>query len=107
MIFTLSNIFFKRECHGGYDGGNPHDFTVFLDKNRNRNCYAIFNLNFFFKCMCHGSYDSDPHDISCSRKKWGQGSVENLGKKCPNFIRTIGRHFDNLMKWLVRLGSIK
>ena len=28
-------------------------------------------------------------------------------KKCPNFIRTIGRHFDNLMKWLVRLGSIK
>ena len=28
-------------------------------------------------------------------------------KKCPNFIRTIGRHPDNLMYWLVRLGSIK
>ena len=27
-------------------------------------------------------------------------------KKCPNFIRTIGWHLDNLMKWLVRLGSI-
>ena len=28
-------------------------------------------------------------------------------KKCPNFIRTIGRHLDSLLKWLVRLGSIK
>ena len=28
-------------------------------------------------------------------------------EKCPNFIRTIGRHPDNLMYWLVRLGSIK
>ena len=27
--------------------------------------------------------------------------------KCPNFIRTIGWHPDNLMYWLVRLGSIK
>ena len=30
-----------------------------------------------------------------------------LIKKSPNFIRTKGRHFDNLMTWLVRLGSIK
>ena len=27
--------------------------------------------------------------------------------KSPNFIRTKARHFDNLMSWLVRLGSIK
>ena len=26
-------------------------------------------------------------------------------EKCPNFIRTIGRHLDNLMKWLVRMGN--
>ena len=29
----------------------------------------------------------------------------NVIKKCPNFIRTIGRHLDNLMKWLVRMGN--
>ena len=28
-------------------------------------------------------------------------------KKSPNFIRTKAWHFDNLMSWLVRLGSIK
>ena len=28
-------------------------------------------------------------------------------EKSPNFIRTKARHFDNLMSWLVRLGSIK
>ena len=26
-------------------------------------------------------------------------------KKCPNFIRTIGRHLDDLMYWLVKTGS--
>ena len=28
-----------------------------------------------------------------------------LYPKSPNFIHTKGRHFDNLMTWLVRLGS--
>ena len=28
-----------------------------------------------------------------------------LNKKYPNFIRTIGRHLDNLRKWLVRMGN--
>ena len=32
---------------------------------------------------------------------------KGASKKGPNFIRTKGRHFDNLMTWLVRLGSIK
>ena len=26
-------------------------------------------------------------------------------KKCLKFIRTIGQHLDNLMKWLVRMGN--
>ncbi len=38
----------------------------------------------------------------CYAKK-GQ-YIESV-KKCPNFIRTIGRHLDNLMKWLVRMGN--
>ena len=29
----------------------------------------------------------------------------NVIKKCPNFIRTIVRHLDNLLKWLVRMGN--
>ena len=29
----------------------------------------------------------------------------SLLKKCPNFIRTIGWHLDNLMQWLVRMGN--
>ena len=34
-------------------------------------------------------------------------SMSKTKEKSLNFIRTKGRHFDNLMTWLVRLGSIK
>ena len=34
-------------------------------------------------------------------------SQNHISLKSPNFIRTKARHFDNLMSWLVRLGSIK
>ena len=45
--------------------------------------------------------NSDKGIAILSYLKW------NLKKKGPNFIRTKGRHFDNLMTWLVRFGSIK
>ena len=35
------------------------------------------------------------------------GLFVQIPLKSPNFIRTKARHFDNLMSWLVRLGSIK
>ena len=48
----------------------------------------------------YGEYLDSVEIYDPTDKTWHSG-------KSPNFIRTIGRHLDNLMKWLVRLGSIK
>ena len=31
--------------------------------------------------------------------------LDTLTQKCPNFIRTIGRHLDDLIQWIVRMGN--
>ena len=70
--------------------------------------FIRFHLAFVFGLQTYYLIDFSKRDQWLKSQDGHIECIQNwLGifQKCPNFIRTIGRHLDNLIQWIVRMGN--